>query len=287
MAATGRVFGLRSNIPISSDDVSLRNSPFRRPTSISYCSDDNGNSAPRRKRLLACAASKDVQYRIKEEGQVENHDYRVFLLDSSGKKISPWHDIPLQLDDGVFNFVVEIPKDTNLRMEVATDEQFTPIKQDERGGRLRCNLSWNYGLLPQTWEDPSSANLEVEGAFGDNDPVDVIEIGDSPANIGDVLKVKPLAALALIDEGKLDWKIIAISLKDVRETLVNDVDDVEKFFPGALTSISSFFRDYKMIYGGVRGNKYGLGNKPLNKDYALKVIRESNEAWSKLSKRSS
>lgn len=35
---------------------------------------------------------------------------------------------------------------------------------------LRYNINWNYGLLPQTWEDPSFANSEVEGAFGDNDP---------------------------------------------------------------------------------------------------------------------
>lgn len=34
----------------------------------------------------------------------------------------------------------------------------------------RYNINWNYGLLPQTWEDPSLANAEVEGAFGDNDP---------------------------------------------------------------------------------------------------------------------
>lgn len=32
------------------------------------------------------------------------------------------------------------------------------------------NINWNYGLLPQTWEDPTQANSEVEGAFGDNDP---------------------------------------------------------------------------------------------------------------------
>ncbi len=32
------------------------------------------------------------------------------------------------------------------------------------------NINWNYGLLPQTWEDPSLANKDVEGAFGDNDP---------------------------------------------------------------------------------------------------------------------
>lgn len=35
---------------------------------------------------------------------------------------------------------------------------------------FRYNINWNYGLLPQTWEDPSLPNVEVEGAFGDNDP---------------------------------------------------------------------------------------------------------------------
>jgi inorganic pyrophosphatase len=34
----------------------------------------------------------------------------------------------------------------------------------------RYNINWNYGLLPQTWEDPSHSNSDVENAFGDNDP---------------------------------------------------------------------------------------------------------------------
>lgn len=34
----------------------------------------------------------------------------------------------------------------------------------------RYDINWNYGLLAQTWEDPSFANSEVGGAFGDNDP---------------------------------------------------------------------------------------------------------------------
>nr|XP_027112737.1 soluble inorganic pyrophosphatase 6, chloroplastic-like isoform X4 [Coffea arabica] len=96
---------------------------------------------------------------------------------------------------------------------------------------LRCTMKWNYGLLPQTWEDPSSANPEVEGAFGDNDPVDVVEIGSTSAKVGEVLRVKPLATLALIDEGQLDWKIIAVSLDDPRCSLVDDVHDIEKYFP--------------------------------------------------------
>ncbi|GMP24094.1 hypothetical protein CsSME_00001486 [Camellia sinensis var. sinensis] len=49
---------------------------------------------------------------------------------------------------------------------------------------FRYNINWNYGLFPQMWEDPSFANSEVEGALGDNDPVDVVEIGQTRGKIG-------------------------------------------------------------------------------------------------------
>eukprot|EP00257_Ricinus_communis_P025661 XP_025013075.1 soluble inorganic pyrophosphatase 6, chloroplastic isoform X2 [Ricinus communis] len=58
-------------------------------------------------------------------------------------------------------------------MEVATNEPFNATKQDTKKVQLRSypyNINWNYGLLLQTWEDPSFANTEVEGALGDNDP---------------------------------------------------------------------------------------------------------------------
>ncbi|XP_023530049.1 soluble inorganic pyrophosphatase 6, chloroplastic-like [Cucurbita pepo subsp. pepo] len=243
---------------------------------------------PSSRKSFSCRALYIPEVKIKEEGQPETLDYRVFFTDQSGKKVSPWHDIPLHLGDGVFNFIVEIPKETSAKMEVATDESFTPIKQDIKKGKLRYypyNINWNYGLLPQTWEDPSFANSEVEGAFGDNDPVDVVEIGESDRKIGEVLKVKPVAALAMIDEGELDWKIVAISLDDPKASLVNDIDDVEKHFPGTLTAIRDWFRDYK-IPDGKPANRFGLGNMPANKDYALKVIEETNKSWANLVKRS-
>lgn len=43
----------------------------------------------------------------------------------------------MKLRDGVFNFVVEIPKESSAKMEVATDEPYTPIKQDTKKGKLR------------------------------------------------------------------------------------------------------------------------------------------------------
>lgn len=215
----------------------LSKAPFlqrQKPFVDSLCLKNLKLRCPSPKRSYTCRSIYKPEVQVKEEGQPETLDYRVFFVDKSGKKVSPWHDIPLQLGTDVFNFIVEIPKESSAKMEVATDEPFTPIKQDTKKGKLRYypyNINWNYGLLPQTWEDPSHANSEVEGAFGDNDPVDVVEIGESRRKIGEVLKVKPLAALAMIDEGELDWKIVAISLDDPMASLVNDVDDVEKHFP--------------------------------------------------------
>ena len=52
-------------------------------------------------------------------------------------------------------------------LQVATDEKLSPIKQDIKKGKLRFypyNINWNYGLLPQTWEDPGHHNKEVDAA---------------------------------------------------------------------------------------------------------------------------
>merc|ERR1711928_291669 len=49
---------------------------------------------------------------------------------------------------------------------------------------------------------------------GDNDPIDVCEIGQRVAKRGDVISVKVLGTIALIDEGETDWKILAIDVTD-------------------------------------------------------------------------
>lgn len=59
-----------------------------------------------------------------------------------------------------------------------------PIIQDTKKGKLRFvpnvfphkGYIWNYGALPQTWENPELLD-EHTGCKGDNDPIDVLEIG--------------------------------------------------------------------------------------------------------------
>ena len=54
---------------------------------------------------------------------------------------------------------------TNAKYEIAVDETHTPIKQDIKKGKLRYikygNYPWNYGALPQTWEDPNEVNPDL------------------------------------------------------------------------------------------------------------------------------
>jgi inorganic pyrophosphatase len=47
--------------------------------------------------------------------------------------------------------------------------------------------------LPQTWEDPTFVHPDAEGCKGDNDPVDVVEIGAKivPTGVGGTLSLRP------------------------------------------------------------------------------------------------
>lgn len=52
-----------------------------------------------------------------------------------------------------------------------------------------------------------SPHLLLLGLQGDNDPVDVVEIGSTQLKMGGVYRVKPLGVYAMIDDGELDWKV--------------------------------------------------------------------------------
>jgi inorganic pyrophosphatase len=72
---------------------------------------------------------------------------------------------------------------------------------------------WNYGAFPQTFSDPSSPDPATK-INGDGDPIDVIDVGKYTHKIGDIIRVKVVGALALIDEGETDWKILTINVLD-------------------------------------------------------------------------
>lgn len=69
-----------------------------------------------------------------------------------------------------------------------------------------------------------------------------MEIGYRVAKRGEVVQVKILGIIALIDEGETDWKVITINVNDPLAAQMNDIGDVEKHFPGLLKATNEWFK---------------------------------------------
>jgi len=217
-------------------------------------------------------------------GEAGTESFRRFFLDGAGKEISPWHDLPLDTEVGDEKWMVtEIPKMTKPKMEIATKEPANPIAQDIKKGKLRDYhgpIFWNYGYLPQTWEDPSVEHPDLK-VLGDNDPVDVVEIGTRAHSQGEVTRVKVLGALAMIDDGELDWKIIAVDTADPLAAGLQTIADVEAKLPGVVSGIREWFRWYKTPDGKPL-NTFGFDEQAVGKAEALEVVEETHQAWKRL-----
>uniref|UniRef100_A0A7S2ZCP5 inorganic diphosphatase n=1 Tax=Rhodosorus marinus TaxID=101924 RepID=A0A7S2ZCP5_9RHOD len=201
--------------------------------------------------------------------------------------INPLNDIPLFADKekGILNMVVEIPKETNAKLELKTGDPLSPIIQDEKKGKKRYvhnvfpykGYIWNYGCFPQTWENPTEVHMET-GALGDGDPLDVCEIGSAIASVGEVKQVKVLGVLGMIDEGEMDWKVIVIDVNDPQAPLLNDVEDLKTMMPGLLHATFSWFRTYK-IPDGKPINVFAFRENVQPAEYAMDIVKECHTSW--------
>ncbi|XP_037521279.1 uncharacterized protein LOC119398405 isoform X2 [Rhipicephalus sanguineus] len=237
--------------------------------------------------------SRTMAFSTVERGSPNTTDYRMYFR-KGDKYISPFHDIPMFADEAnrVYNMVVEVPRWTNAKMEINTKEPLNPIKQDIKKGKLRyvhnCfphhGYIWNYGAIPQTWEDPNHVDNRTN-CKGDNDPIDICEIGYRVAKRGEVIQVKILGVVALVDEGETDWKLLAIDVNDPMAKDLNDVGDIEKLMPGLLKATTEWFRIYK-IPDGKPENQFAFNGEAKNKEFAEEVIAETHDFWKALVQRS-
>ena len=234
--------------------------------------------------------------------------------------VSPWHDVPLKAGGGgappptdaaqahppppsLFNFVVEVPAGTTPKLEVATGEgPLNPLVQDKtKAGAPRffsAPLFFNYGMLPRTFEAPDALDPET-GAPGDGDPVDVVEVGgwldaamgetcqSPPAAaagalpVGAVVPVKVLGALALIDSGELDWKVLAVRADHPAAASLFSVSDLEAVAgPACIGRLVDWFTHYK-AGEGKPPNGWGRGAAPTSAAEAVAVIEGAAAAYEK------
>ncbi|AWU74355.1 uncharacterized protein C5L36_0A09450 [Pichia kudriavzevii] len=214
--------------------------------------------------------------------------------EATGKSESFFHDVPINLNktDGTLDMIVEIPRYEQGKFEISKDIPYNPIVQDTKKGKLRFinniypfhGYPCNYGAIPQTWEHPAKAS-EINGdkVFGDNDPLDICEISSTvePATVGSLKKVKILGCLAMIDDGELDWKLLAIDVKDKLSNDLHDISDLDPKMPLLLDSLKSWFKNYKLPMGKPE-NEFAFNSEWLGRDKALIVVEECHANWKAL-----
>ena len=225
-------------------------------------------------------------------GEKYTKNFRVYIK-RRDKFISAFHDIDLFVDreNFIVNVVNEIPRFETGKFEIRTGEPMTPIKQDIKNGRVRyypnifpCHGSmWNYGALPQTWEDPKNPD-RITGLNGDDDPLDIIEIGNIKKEIGEVYSAKLLGAIGLIDDGETDWKIIAIDRRDPLFNQLNSIADVERLMPDLISRSVDFFKTYK-IPAGKKANRIFESEGKIVYENVKEIVEEAHRAWENMEKK--
>ena len=171
-------------------------------------------------------------------------------------------------------------------MDTTDTARHHPLRQDVKNGALRAYpspLAFNYGMLPRTLEDPGAvwAGAAAAGdpllatARGDGDPVDVVELSAASLPAGSVTPVILVGALAMIDGGEIDWKLLALDASSPLAPRVRDASSLETFFPGEIDRVVSFFSSYK----GPDVVTWGLGGKPLGAAETAAVVAEACAAF--------
>lgn len=204
------------------------------------------------------------------------------------KIVSPWHNIDLKAstisqDDDLYNYVVEIPMYSTAKMEMMKDVMGNPIMQDSKNDKPRFYTYgvpfFNYGFLPQTWEDPNVID-PVTGCGGDKDPIDAVEIGATPLPMGSIVRVKVLGSIALIDEGETDHKVVVLREDDKDFDSINDMDDLDVHRPGVTQSLIEWMKNYKTS-DGKPVNKL-KSETPTTASEAKKIIEQTHEHYKAL-----
>uniref|UniRef100_A0A914Q135 inorganic diphosphatase n=1 Tax=Panagrolaimus davidi TaxID=227884 RepID=A0A914Q135_9BILA len=200
-------------------------------------------------------------------GDAGTKGFRGYFKRTKGFWLSPWHDIPLFADESkkLYNINrLEIPRPKQV-FKLSTIEEINPLKQV---AKLNHDCPFNYGALPQTWDDPEHISRR-----GDNEPIDVIEIGRDLIR-GSVVPVKILGILDLLDEDKTDWKLLAIAESDPLFHKFNRINDVEDHLPGLLQRVKDFL---KIIHP--RLNETAFDGEFKDAEYANEIIADTHQSW--------
>jgi len=141
----------------------------------------------------------------------------------------PWHDVELgdAIESG-FRAIIEIPKGSKVKYEL---DKRTGLLWLDRVLYSAVHYPANYGFLPQTY-------------CLDNDPLDVLVLGQEPVVPLCILRAKAIGVMTMVDDKGPDDKIIAIHADDPEYAHYRDISELP---PHRLVEVERFFLDYKVL----------------------------------------
>lgn len=162
----------------------------------------------------------------------------IFILFLSCNKKIDYYSVSLLSNNGNYNAVIEISAGTNKKYEY--NKKTKDFEIDKKNGKDRIiqflPYIGNYGFIPSTFSDPKIG--------GDGDALDVLVISERIAT-GTIIEITPIAVLKLIDDGEIDYKIIAIPFKKQQQIIkVNSFEEFSEKFPGIKQIIELWFLNY-------------------------------------------
>lgn len=140
-----------------------------------------------------------------------------------------WHDInPKRITPEDFIAVIEIPQGSKNKYEL--DKETGHIILD-RILYTATHYPANYGLIPRTFAD-------------DGDPLDVMVVCSESLAPMTLVRCYPIGVIKMLDQGKLDEKIIAIPFND---PTYNSYKDISKLPHHVFDEMRHFFSVYKTL----------------------------------------
>jgi inorganic pyrophosphatase len=117
-----------------------------------------------------------------------------------------YYSLPAFGSENSVNAVVEVPGGSNKKYEFNEDSGDFVIDTQDGRERVIDFLPYpaNYGFIPST--------LSNAGEGGDGDALDVLILSESLPT-GTVIETIPIALLKLVDDGEMDYKVIAVPAK--------------------------------------------------------------------------
>jgi len=140
-----------------------------------------------------------------------------------------WRDLPVGDDPPrLVNMVVEVVSGSRDKYEYHREWEVFVL---DRVLHSSVVFPVEYGFIPQTWSE-------------DGDPLDVMMLSYEPAEVGCVIKVRPIGTLIMEDEAGEDHKVLSVPVSDPR---FNGYTNIGEVHPHLLTEIREFFEVYKRL----------------------------------------